>query len=547
MNEEHARPTGGDESGSPWDAADSGPWDAEPAAVEQAGAVEVYLAPARRPHLPGPLGWLTLRFGLDVFAGSLLSRQANLALRFAALLLLVIVSFDVTAWSLLFNSIFHASGDILLVDGWTFLAAVLAVLIASAVFVYERQFLTADTSDVFASPARVLAIAGAVTLRVAILAAAALITAQPVELLIFREPIRQRVHEEAVRREMVSRQKQLDELKEKIGKLALDPAALVAKMAGTPEAKALEMTQKNLQVESARQVALQSQLDRDQSLLARLAADADPANLETAISHLEREIGAQHKRISDLQTKVVQAQAAYEGAEQIIARKEDRKQVQFDDLAKMVVRYVDEVDKNGLEESVRLDLPIADPSIPREQTSFEYTFRGTTAFDQLRVLQELVHGLPPRWPAGLPDERRVEIASTFPVDRLTDAQEKAIVAGARSCPSYPWSRERLVDADPEIDRRIAESCLLQRSYDVAYAIALVIPLLVFAVKFLMPRELKHYFSVHQQAWAGNPEALAFLRGEEKQRGKHRRNPRIAEAARWRTREWPFGRRDASRG
>jgi hypothetical protein len=497
--------------------------------------VEVYLAPARGAYLPGLLGRLAHGFGLDVFGGSQLGRQAALALRFSAFLLLVIVCFDLVAWTLLFNSIFHSSGDILDHDNWTWFALLCGVLFASAIFIYERQFFTADTSDLLGSPARFLAVSVAVGIRIAILIAAALITAQPVELLVFREVLRQRTHEEAVRQEVVASVKKLDDLQGKLKDLALLPAQLELKMQGTKELAERDAGRGTVKRESDHLVTLQKEQGRILRSLGTLAGTADPTsltiltNLQASADKIDREINKQHRAVDAARRNLEQAESTYQDAADKLYGRELGKQTGIEQQQDMVHGYLDRVRKVGMKQPVTLELPRTDPRIPRDQLMYSYTFQGSNFFDQLRILDDRIQGRQARWPAGEPEKDRTDFSQKYALGHLAPNEEEAVVSGARRCSLRPGSAEPTAGLGPEVDQRIAEACLFRRSYAVVYAIGMVIPLLVFAVKFLMPRELKHYFSVRQQAWAGHPEALACQRGEEKRR-------RAKEEARARRRE-----------
>jgi hypothetical protein len=517
-----------------------------------ADRVEVYLAPSRRAHLPGLLGLLVRGFGLDVFGGSLLGRQAALALQFSAFLLVVIVCFDFVAWTLLFNSIFHASGDILDHDGWTAVAAVFGLLFAAAVFVYERQFFTADTSDLLRSPGRFLAVATAVAIRIAILFAAALITAQPIELLVFREPLRKRIHEEAVRQEVMVSVRKLAELQDKIKQLALQPEQLDAKMRGTREAADLALAKKtsareNGWLESLRRQLASTQAAVNQAALHQPPEGADASDLQGSLRRIEGQIRSQTRAADAARTAVGDAEARFERRRQELYGGEVKQQASNEQQQEAVRLYIDDVKKRGMKEKVSREVPGADPRIAPARFSYEY--RGSDFFDQLRILGDRIDGRAARWPEGVPEKERRRHALELGLGELTAGQAAAVGDGARRCSLLPWSAARKAPGGPEVERTIAEACLFRRSYAVAYAIGMVIPLLVFAVKFLMPRELKHYFSVRQQAWAGNPEALACQRGEDKRRqeredARARRREQRDEARR-RPRRWMFGRRETA--
>jgi hypothetical protein len=535
---------------------------------------EVFLAPTRTAHLRGPLGWLARLYGLDVYGGSQLGRQASLALQASALLLVVIVSFDLMAWTLLFNSIFHASGDIRDIDPfWTPLAALLGLLFAAAVFLYERQFLTADTSEVFTSFWKFLSVTLAVSLRLGILIVAALITAQPIELLIFREPIRKRVHEEAVREEIVGRSRQI-KIWEANLELLKNPDTASEQTKQHPE-------QEQVRLASEKLSAAESELKEDQNHLnskAQALSSAEGALEQTKleIEHLQASLPGSPKANSTLANQIksqLKSQEKYTG--QVARLKEEVKNLSSrvesqkdtvnrlkqdqstavrnlsslvrdireniyselkitQDHVRSLQSYIDRVKKDGMGPiPITTEIKGVEKATPEEGKQFSYSFRGTHFFDQLRVLQDLREGRQPRWPAGTPEDptslpvdqkswsSRTQLAAEFALDDLSTDQQKKVLEAVRLCPFLPSESDRPTESDLEVERRVAEACLLRRSYGVAYAIAMVIPLLVLAVKFLIPRELKHYFSLRQQAWAGNPEALSSLRGEQRMREERR--------------------------
>lgn len=106
-------------------------------------------------------------------------------------------------------------------------------------------------------------------------------------------------------------------------------------------------------------------------------------------------------------------------------------------------------------------------------------------FEQLRVLNDLRHGEPPRW-KGVSEEEIAEIGDQF---GLRDISEQDAIAR----------------------RRAAQNAIVFNfTYFLVYFIALVIPLLVIAVKLLLSEELEAYYSISQQNASGNTEAKSYI-------------------------------------
>jgi hypothetical protein len=148
---------------------------------------ELPLAARYRAEDPGRLARLLL---LDIFGPTLLTRPAAIAMKAAAFMLTINFIFNVFVWALVWNTILFNGR--LAVGLKTMLAVLIGVLFASLLLLYERRALTADSSlprrrRIFAS-----------LLRLIIVSLTALVTAQPVALLVLSGPIRSRIHEESV-------------------------------------------------------------------------------------------------------------------------------------------------------------------------------------------------------------------------------------------------------------------------------------------------------------------------------------------------------------
>src|ERR1039457_6816471 len=159
------------------------------------GPSRIFLAPTRSRVLGKTLGRLVQWYGLDVYGTAQLTQRPKFDMYGVAAILTVIFLFDLGAWSLLFNMILHAG--IMENTKSTFLAVLAGLIFASATLIYERQFMTADTSSATGLKRR-LFIWLAIFLRLSVLGAAALVTSQPMELLVFDGAIADRIHEESV-------------------------------------------------------------------------------------------------------------------------------------------------------------------------------------------------------------------------------------------------------------------------------------------------------------------------------------------------------------
>ena len=140
-------------------------------------------------------------FGLNIHGNKGLTDAVRRDLEFAAYILLVVFVFEFFAWFMLTNAIVH--GGNLKISNASIFAAIAALILAFAVWLYERQFFTANFS--FTN----LPMLFAAGLRLAIIAGSVLITSQPIEVLMFSGRIAKVAHTENVILEAVGRFKEL--------------------------------------------------------------------------------------------------------------------------------------------------------------------------------------------------------------------------------------------------------------------------------------------------------------------------------------------------
>jgi hypothetical protein len=488
----------------------------------------------RSRHSAGRLAsWL----GLDVYGNSLLHRRGVLEMRFMALILVIIALFELGAWTLLFNAIFHSE---LLDFGWgTLLAMLPASLFAGAVLIYERQFVSTDLSAGFF---RLLAPIG---LRLLVILASALITAQPVELLIFRGQILQRVHEEGIRLEVVTRLEQyrraeeveernLEELREiETGTLVLREDKILQEAADKRQEQRDRATE--LRAEEAR---AQNNVnywagivrDRRNALSAARGRDASAAEIAGLESRLSEAVGNRdawgvrrdkarselqlvEQRIVDYTADLEKAETDFEEQRSLARRRRQENMGSAERTRERLAEWINQL-RNAQPEAGEtiVETFLEGPATVDEEVSegestgevrepYRYTLPKYDFFEQLRVLRDLRHGFPPSW-QGVSEERAAELADLYSLVDVRPCADQVVEGGPRAAADKDCDRGLW-------ERQVAEAQQFDRSYWIVFFIALVIPFLVIASKLLMTPELKAYYSSRAQAASGNPVALAF--------------------------------------
>ncbi|HVR09302.1 MAG TPA: DUF4407 domain-containing protein [Thermoanaerobaculia bacterium] len=425
-------------------------------------------------------GWLARGLGLHLYSEALLGKRARIEMNFAAVVLLIVTLFELLAWSFLFNAIFNS--DIYYLGWGTVPAVLVAMLFAAAVFWFERQFLVHDE-------VRKLQAMRAARVRVAFIVAAALVTAQPLELFFFRRPVERRVHEEGIREEAVRR---LNARAADQERTADHFAALAAR-----RQEAVKVAQSGMDEEARRRSDLERELREEEGSLAGSRAQASAA---------EQELSEARRREADDPDAVRAAQASYRRA--VAAAAAAAAQVErtrfaitqsrnaSSDLERRwgdAQKQADTVEANKQTQEEQADerlrdwfhhLQDAEPGPITESAArapvgkgkpWHYGEPDYDFFAQVQVVWDLVRGLPPRWSNGADATRRM----------LEDKY------GFRS----------------DSDRRGLQWHLLL-AVVACHLIALYIPLLVLTIKlFLMPQELRSYYSSLAQARAGEPDAL----------------------------------------
>lgn len=509
--------------------------------------------------MTGILGALACRFGLDVHGPTGLTRSASVEMKFAAFLLAVIFAFDCLAWTLLWNVVFNKG--LLSANLYSVFAFVAGLIFAMATLVYERQFLTSDTSD------KGLRKVGAVLVRILVLGIAAYATSQPIELLWFNGPIQERVHEEGVRHMAASKLSSLEEMQKNarlsglatIGVREERRDALGGLNAAKTERENLEEAvnrQRNVvkgydgRLANLRSRRATSEANRQ--YLNSLIASAEEGRRRAAeeVARLERDLGVKQQAENTAAERVNITETAVTNARAKVASEAQR--------LRDWIAFLQTAPPPAQGQSLREpNPPLVAGSADRREEPWTYTLPESDFFQRLRILEDLKYGRSAQWKDVTPESRRqlinifkIKDSTPDPNDSfdqavrtssselaMTVAREQrrpeeevdaagrqadreavaALVrmrAGERPEALFPpeilaAGRQAEREARAALDRVGNDAKLFMKNYDIAFYIAIAIPLLVFAMKLLMGRELRNYYSSEYQQRVGNYGSLVF--------------------------------------
>src|SRR5258706_2192457 len=197
-------------------------------------------------------------------------------MRNAAVVMLVVYIFDFCAWLLFFNSVFHSQDDVLKRDELTILAGVFALLLSTATIIYERDFFCHDPDETRWRRGWALAI------RLTVIAVTALATASTVDILLFRGPIRERIHQESVLSTLTAQWHKIEEQRTIAGDAQKEFDAADEQAKKQREAQQVLDTKREADaIELQRKGAagqLQAAMNRTQQLAARIARQQNQLN-----------------------------------------------------------------------------------------------------------------------------------------------------------------------------------------------------------------------------------------------------------------------------
>lgn len=435
------------------------------------------LAPARGEELNGALGWLAKFYMLNVNGASLLTTRAAMEMKLVAAMLTINFLFDLAVWVSLWNMVFQ-NGK-LIVGLWTIPALFCGVLFAAIIFVYERQFMTADTYH------QIRKVLIPVTLRLIVIVIAAAITTQPFEVMVFEGPVSRRIHEESVRVEALSRLRTLEEATLKTqGAIGLT---------GTIAGKSYEDAKQAL--EKAREQTIsftaQAQAKRGEQQRAEVAMNIASQQINRARTSGQA-AGAQ-RRYAAAKSRYEQARIDAESLESQAKTSKENEKARDGDInrAKLDIgtkEQLAEIDVKRLRDWITQirNAKAGNKVIENGDQSpkWEYADQDYDFFQRLGVINDLYHGRPARW-LNINPEDRAKLGKEY---GLTDA-----------------------DANDQLnqDRIASDAGTFRWSYWSVIGVASIIPLLLLALKGLLPIDLKRYYSTREQQCAGNYETLRF--------------------------------------
>lgn len=441
------------------------------------------------------LSWIAHLLGLDVYGHATMSDAARIEMSAAAVILVVIFGFDSVAWCLLFYFVVNAGSLDLNVA--RIMLAIGGLLPATALLLYERGFMTADTKSrgwrrlIFPT-----------ALRIGIIALAAWITAQPIEIIAFGRRIEQRVHDERTRQDIVSRYVDLNEQLENRGQ-----AGVGAVLADTAKAD-LEQTKQsleNLNHSKGEETTKLRQLQRER--------DAAKANRDRVYLQLQRlqppgpdadSTPAARDAYLEVKRRYDRAEANYRSRSSAVIAGQDR----VDGLTADVDRATKERDRLEQRMVSGLTAKAGEVEVQRlrrwarrlrssppgrdyrdAETNLEFRFVDYDFLEKLRIIDDLRKARPVRWPGATP-AIRARLASEYGM--YDDADQVTLDVDAATASRTYWS---------------------------IFGVAIIIPFMSLLFKIIMPAHLAYYYSNNWQASQGHPWALTLKSASKAGKGR----------------------------
>lgn len=424
---------------------------------------------------------------LDSWGDSLLGTKLRGELATGYLILVVVCVFEVMAWTLLFNFMLHA-GEMTLSMA-SLLAVALGLLWGMGIFAFDKSLITAD---LLAPGWRKYTGASA---RIALVLGAALLTAQPIEQLVFRTLVEEHLKQEVLREEAVRYAQKLQEVKQERGEpkkqlLEESVSSQTRKDVddGRSKSERLEgelsaATTRTSEAESRAQQAEETVTRARRVLKGEQRADPESAATRRAAAW-ERSATAEWRAATDelyrargrrdaLEAELTRSAAGLDKAKREFQGELDKRRVAQDQ--KVVALTEQQQSYRAFLES----LSGAAYGAPLRRESGEaFQWRPAGAIERMEALALIRDNIAPRWPAA--DD--------------TTLREAAALAGLGEA----------AERSSEGGRALFALWL------VVVLVAAAIPALCIFYKLTMSQELKLYYSVEAQARAGNPQALTLL-------------------------------------
>jgi hypothetical protein len=324
-----------------------------------------------------------------------------------------------------------------------------------------------------------------VLIRLGVIAAAAAITTQPFEVMVFNGPIQRRIHDESVRVQAYSRLRDLEDAQAKSkGAVGQKGTADYKNLEDTEERKT-EVHDQLTQFRTDAQTARAEMQSAEGAIRSALSAAAR-ANTRAQAASANRRLMAARSRLEQAQRDANTADAKVK-----VAEAEEISLTEQADKARGVISG-----KEGLAEQdvqrlrdwitqIRNAQAGEFVTERREQLPrWEFQDQDYDFFQRLGVINDLYYGRPARWLEVPPEDRR----KLYDLFSLSEDDE-----------SDSLTKER----------RAADAHTFFWSYWAVIGIAAVFPLLLLAFKGLLPVDLKLYYSTRAQQAAGNFEAIRF--------------------------------------
>jgi hypothetical protein len=427
--------------------------------------------------LTGFLGELAKFYLLDVNGRSLLTTRAAMEMKLIAVMLTINFLFDLAVWTSLWNMVFHAGQ--LSLGLLSIPAFFCGFLFAAIIFVYERQFMTADTYQ------RIRKIWLPVLIRLSIIVIAGAITTQPFEVMVFNGPVARRIHEESVRVEALNRLRPLAEATRK-SQGATGLAGTIADQGFVDAKAALDRVREQTLTFTAQGQAARLEQSRAEAAASSAAQQAARARTEGQRAGAQRRLAAARQRADQARTEAENFEAKAKTSrenEEVRQRDVDANKLLVSDAEQSAQQDVKRL-RDWITQ-IRNSKPGEKVIEHRvEGTKWEYQDQEYDLFQRLGVINDLCYGRPARW---------LEIN---PADRLKLSEGFGLTEVASN-------------DQANLDRMAADARTFRWSYWAVVSIAAVIPLLLLALKGLLPIDLKRYYSTFHQQQAGNYETLRF--------------------------------------
>lgn len=488
---------------------------------------DIYLRSLPRERPTGVLDTLVWFFMLDVYGPSGLSERARIGLRRGALLLAIVLGFDLLAWTVFFNLVFHQGNFAL--SGLSLLAVVLASMLSAVTVLFEANLFTTDLTPIGKlyrrshadgqprAPGEAIGLLAGIGGRLIIIFGAAFLTAMPLHVLLFDGPIRERaLEEQAQERALLLVRAYLDE-QDTMTRIVGGPAEDPSVNAGVPVERAMidnkrdatdekvkqakaELAKAQQAVEDAtKKVARLNQeirraRDNSRMFAQRAKRGRDPITDEavspdqiatwrsasgyhaTRANNKREELAVAEVEVEEKRTLRDRAQASLQAA---TSEADDVKRSTTEEI-KRIVGTKQGTMKEIIDfiNAIRTSSPNGYQEIVSSGGNYTYRFNAPPFFERLRMLDDLTEGLPPRWPTGTPSPEEID---------LLDAQLHM---------DHP-------DAlDYEVELR--ESERLWTMWWATLAVGMIIPVIAFLFKLMIPKDLKDYYRPSFQFRQLNP-------------------------------------------